>query len=128
MEPINNTIMWNLDMNQTIYPKNNILLKVQDSNNQEGLTIQVDTEDKGENLKQDQRQNSNNANSEQQLVKGDAYRTRAEYTYHKELNRVSIKIVNESTQEVIREIPPEKSMEVLKQLMEIPGLFVDERR
>lgn len=53
---------------------------------------------------------------------------RAEYKYHEEVNRISIKIIDEVTQEVIREIPPEKSIEILKELMEIPGLFLDEKR
>ena len=54
--------------------------------------------------------------------------TRCEYSYHKETNRVSIKVINEDTDEVIREIPPEKSLDMLQKMWEMAGILVDERR
>lgn len=55
-------------------------------------------------------------------------RTRCEYSYHKETNRVSIKVLNADTDEVIREIPPEKSLDMLQKMWEMAGILVDERR
>lgn len=55
-------------------------------------------------------------------------KTRCEYSYHKETNRVSIKVMNADTDEVIREIPPEKSLDMLQKMWEMAGILVDERR
>ena len=54
--------------------------------------------------------------------------TRCEYSYHKKTNRVSIKVINADTDEVIREIPPEKSLDMLQKMWEMAGILVDERR
>ncbi len=54
--------------------------------------------------------------------------TRCEYSYHKKTNRVSIKVINEETNEVVREIPPEKSLDMLQKMWEMAGILVDERR
>ena len=55
-------------------------------------------------------------------------RTRCEYSYHKETNRVSIKVYDADTDEVIREIPPEKSLDMLQKMWEMAGILIDERR
>lgn len=54
--------------------------------------------------------------------------TRCEYSYHKKTNRVSIKVINDDTNEVIREIPPEKSLDMLQKMWEMAGILVDEKR
>lgn len=54
--------------------------------------------------------------------------TRCEYSYHKETNRVSIKVINSDTDEVVREIPPEKSLDMLQKMWEMAGILVDEKR
>lgn len=55
-------------------------------------------------------------------------RTRCEFKYHEEVNRVAIKVLDKQTQEVIREIPPEETLETLEKIWEIAGIMVDERR
>ncbi len=55
-------------------------------------------------------------------------KTRCEYAYHKETNRVSIKVFDAETDEVIREIPPEKSLDMLEKLWEMAGILVDEKK
>ena len=55
-------------------------------------------------------------------------KTRCEFSYHEEVNRVSIKILDRETNEVVREIPPEESIKVLEKVYEIAGLLVDEKR
>ncbi len=47
---------------------------------------------------------------------------------HDETNRVTIKIVDKETKEVIKEIPPEKTLDMIAKIWEIAGLMVDERR
>ena len=55
-------------------------------------------------------------------------RTRCEYSYHEKTKRVSIKVFDDETGEVIREIPPEKSLDMLQKMWEMAGILVDERR
>lgn len=55
-------------------------------------------------------------------------RTRCEFSYHEETKRVSIKIMDRETQEVIKEIPPEEALEMVEKMWELAGLLVDERR
>jgi flagellar protein FlaG len=55
-------------------------------------------------------------------------KTRCEFSYHEEVNRVTIKILDRETNEVVREIPPEESIKVLEKVYEIAGLLVDEKR
>lgn len=50
-----------------------------------------------------------------------------EFRYHEEINRVSIKVINRQTKEVIREIPSQETIEMLQKLQEMTGLLVDEK-
>ena len=54
--------------------------------------------------------------------------TIAEFGYHDETNRVTIKIVDKDTKETIREIPPEKTLDLIAKAWELAGILVDERR
>lgn len=54
--------------------------------------------------------------------------TRCEYSYHEVTNRVSIKVIDTDTEEIIREIPPEETLEMVQKMLELAGILVDERR
>ena len=47
---------------------------------------------------------------------------------HEKTNRVTIKIVDKDTKEVIKEIPPEKTLDMIAKAWELAGILVDERR
>jgi len=47
---------------------------------------------------------------------------------HEDTNRVTIKIVDKSTKEVIKELPPEKTLDMIAKVWELAGMIVDERR
>lgn len=47
---------------------------------------------------------------------------------HEETNRVTIKIVDKETKEVIKELPPEKTLDMIAKAWELAGILVDERR
>ena len=47
---------------------------------------------------------------------------------HDATNRVTIKIVDKQTKEVIKELPPEKTLDMIAKAWELAGLLVDERR
>lgn len=55
-------------------------------------------------------------------------KTRCEYTYHEEVNRVSIKIIEDGTEKVIKEIPPESTIDMVKELWKQAGILIDESR
>lgn len=55
-------------------------------------------------------------------------RTRCEFSYHEKTKRVSIKVIDRDTDEVVREIPPEETLDMLSKMWEISGILVDEHR
>ncbi len=55
-------------------------------------------------------------------------KTKCEFSYHEETKRVSIKVIDAETEEVIREIPPEETFEMITKMWELAGLMVDEKR
>ena len=54
--------------------------------------------------------------------------TVAEFGYNEPTNRITIKIKDKDTDEVIREIPSEKALKMLEKAWEIAGILVDEKR
>jgi len=54
-------------------------------------------------------------------------RRRLEFSYNEDIKRVSIKVMDEVTNEVIKEIPPEKTLEMITKLWEVAGILVDEK-
>ncbi len=56
------------------------------------------------------------------------HNTRCEFNYHEATGRVSIKVMDRETEEVIREIPPEKTLEMIQKMWELAGFLVDEKR
>lgn len=52
----------------------------------------------------------------------------AVFGIHEATNRVTIKIVDKETKEVIREVPPEKTLDMIAKVWEIAGILVDEKR
>ena len=55
-------------------------------------------------------------------------KTRCEYSYDEPTRRVSIKVYDKDTDKLIREVPPEKSLEALQKIWELAGIIVDEKR
>lgn len=47
---------------------------------------------------------------------------------HEKTNRVTIKIIDKKTKEVIKEFPPEKTLDMIAKVWEMAGIMVDERR
>ncbi|WP_017211307.1 flagellar protein FlaG [Clostridium beijerinckii] len=50
-------------------------------------------------------------------------KTHAEYTYHKELKTMMVKVIDENTNEVILEIPPKKILDMVASMMKQVGLL-----
>lgn len=73
--------------------------------------------------------------SEEQLIKAidkaikalDGPVTALDFSVHKGTKQIMVKVLNKDTGEIIREIPPEKTLDLVAKLWEMAGLFVDER-
>ncbi len=52
----------------------------------------------------------------------------AVFGIHEKTNRVTIKIVDKQTKKVIKEFPPEKTLDMIAKAWEMAGIMVDERR
>ena len=52
----------------------------------------------------------------------------AMFGIHEETNRIMIKIMDKDTKEVIKEFPPEKTLDMIAKIWEMAGILVDERR
>lgn len=52
----------------------------------------------------------------------------AVFGIHEETNRVTIKIVDKTTKKVIKELPPEKTLDMIAKVWEMAGILVDEKR
>ena len=54
--------------------------------------------------------------------------TFCQFAYHEATNRISITVKDADSGDVIREIPPEKTLDMIAKAWELAGLMVDEKR
>ena len=53
--------------------------------------------------------------------------TTLEMSVHEKTHQILVKVLNKETGELIREIPPEKTLDLVAKMMEIAGILVDEK-
>lgn len=51
----------------------------------------------------------------------------AVFGFHEKTNRVTIKIIDKQSKEVIKEFPPEKTLDMIAKVWEMAGLMVDQK-
>ncbi|WP_207910978.1 flagellar protein FlaG [Paenibacillus albiflavus] len=74
--------------------------------------------------------------SEQQLIRAidraikhmQGPTTSLEFSVHNKTHEIMVKVTDKDTGEVIREIPPEKTLDFVAKLWEMAGILIDERR
>jgi flagellar protein FlaG len=54
--------------------------------------------------------------------------TEAVFGIHDKTNRVTIKMVDKDTKKVIKEFPPDETLDMIAKVWEIAGIMVDEKR
>lgn len=54
--------------------------------------------------------------------------TEAVFGIHEGTKSVTIKIIDKKTKEVIKEFPPEKTLDMIQRVWEMAGIMVDEKR
>lgn len=61
-------------------------------------------------------------------INRNAKNSEAIFGIHDATNRITIKIVDKDTKKVIKEYPPEKTLDMIAKVWEMAGLMVDEKR
>ena len=83
-----------------------------------------------ENNTQQQSQQQKNAQLKKVVedINKKAVNSEAIFGIHEATNRVTIKIIDKDTKKVIKELPPEKTLDMIAKVWELAGLIVDEKR
>lgn len=55
------------------------------------------------------------------------YDRKLEFSIHEATNLISVKVIDTNTDKVIREIPPEKILDMVAKLWEMAGIIVDKK-
>ena len=99
-------------------------------------TIQIDTKETDKNGKDGNRDDSQakqTISENSQIRKAvdeinkKAHNSEAVFGIHDATNRVTIKIVDKDTKKVLKEYPPEKTLDMLAKVWEMAGLLVDKK-
>lgn len=54
--------------------------------------------------------------------------TNLEFTVHEQTKLIAVKVIDSESGEVIKEIPPEKTLDFVAKLWEMAGILIDEKR
>ena len=99
-------------------------------------TIQIDTKETDKNGKDGNRDDSQakqmiSENSQIRKavdeINKKAHNSEAVFGIHEATNRVTIKIVDKDTKKVLKEYPPEKTLDMIAKVWEMAGLLVDQK-
>lgn len=99
-------------------------------------TIQIDTKETDKNGKDGNRDDSQaqqTISENSQIKKAvdeinkKAHNSEAVFGIHDATNRVTIKIVDKDTKKVLKEYPPEKTLDMIAKVWEMAGLLVDNK-
>ena len=99
-------------------------------------TIQIDTKETDKNGKDGNRDDSQakqTISENSQIRKAvdeinkKAHNSEAVFGIHDATNRVTIKIVDKDTKKVLKEYPPEKTLDMIAKVWEMAGLLVDQK-
>lgn len=98
--------------------------------------IQIDTKETDKNGKDGNRDDSQakqTISENSQIRKAvdeinkKAHNSEAVFGIHEATNRVTIKIVDKDTKKVLKEYPPEKTLDMIAKVWEMAGLLVDQK-
>lgn len=98
------------------------------------LNVIENTRNKDQFLNNDARERDTQEQNNEQIRKAveklnkSMPHSEAIFGIHEDTNRVMIKIVDRDTKEVIKELPPEKTLDMIARVWEMAGIMVDEKR
>ena len=93
-------------------------------------TVIVNKAEKKENESDTRQNQASNEQIKQAVEKLNKSMTNSEAVFgiHEKTNRVTIKIIDKETKKVIKELPPEKTLDMIAKVWEMAGILVDEKR
>ena len=102
----------------------------------DGKTVVVDSAGKTETDGEGNQSGQYNETSEKQLKEAvkdlhkklDNSNNEVMFGVHEATKRVTIKIVDKDTKKVVKEFPPEKTLDMIAKVWEMAGILVDEKR
>lgn len=56
-----------------------------------------------------------------------AFPTNLQFVYHEELNEYFVEVIDPVTNEVLKEIPPKKMLDMYAEMVMFSGIFIDEK-
>ena len=92
------------------------------------VTITEDTGVKTGKIREEGQASNEQIRKAVDTINKNAHNEEAVFGIHEATNRVTIKIVDKDTKEVIKEFPPEKTLDMIAKVWEMAGIMVDERR
>lgn len=95
------------------------------TSNEAGLASQ--NEQKDNSVSDVGKQNEQIKKAVENLNKNNPH-TEAIFGTHEGTNRVTIKIVDKDTKKILKEYPPEKTLDMIEKVWEMAGIMVDEKR
>lgn len=141
IEPLNSAMTFNA---QSIQPTQDIKLdrpaaeytesSAQETHQVDNKTVVVDTakekdgEGQGYSSQSQEQPNLDRIKKAVEDLNKKMSNSEALFGIHEETQRVTIKIVDRQTKEVIKELPPEKTLDMIAKVWEMAGIMVDERR
>lgn len=130
IEAVNNTVAYQSSTpsvtRETVQP---IQTQTQAESAPAADVIQIDSR-AGEQQGSNQNASVGNENLKKAIeqINKKAANSEAVFGIHEATNRVTIKIVDKTTKEVIKEFPPEKTLDMIAKAWELAGIMVDEKR
>ena len=145
IEPLSSAMTYQAQTTQQAKPVKqaveNMDVTTQEQNNvYDQTTVKVASAEKADDQSKGQDGAGNGAAREQQQANTEQIKKAVEnlnknmshseavFGIHEETNRVTIKIVDRETKEVIKELPPEKTLDMIAKAWELAGIMVDEKR
>lgn len=117
---------------ETVQPVTGTEASAQAKNVPDTKTVIVNKAEKKDNDNtNDTRQNqASNEQIKQAVEKLNKSMSNSEAVFgiHDKTNRVTIKIIDKETKKVIKELPPEKTLDMIAKVWEMAGILVDEKR
>lgn len=85
-------------------------------------------EESNQNSKQFQQPSNEQIKKAVEDINKKASTSEVQFGVHEATNRITIKIVDKTTKKVIKELPPEKTLDMIAKAWELAGILVDEKR
>ncbi|RDU21900.1 flagellar protein FlaG [Anaerosacchariphilus polymeriproducens] len=126
----NNSSLTSLQRTSTVQNQKDSFVAAVSMDAKENIEIDMDEriENTSEDIHYQPSQNTEQLKKAVENINRKMDNSEAIFGIHDETNRIIIKIVDKETKEVIKELPPEKTLDMIAKAWELAGLLVDEKR